>query len=200
MRDAAAAFSAAARTHARLAVRLPESAELSPDVASAAIVEGIVLARYSYDPLKSARGGPELERVTVLAGDTDTDAARRGAQESAVLANATQLARDLANAPPGHLTATDIADLAAALGPERGLEVQVVDEHGLAELACGGLLGVNAGSAQPPRMVKLSYVPRTPEGEPAEPSGRLTLVGKGVMYDSGEISLKPSDAIHATMR
>jgi leucyl aminopeptidase len=169
-------------------------------VAAAAIVEGLVLSRYAYDPIKSHPSGTALARLTLVASPTDADAAARGARDGETLANATQLARDLANAPPGYMTATGIAELAAALGPERGLGVQVFDEDALAELGCGGLLGVNRGSAEPPRMVKLTYTPRTPAGAPAESSGRLTLVGKGVMYDSGGISLKPSDAIHATMK
>jgi leucyl aminopeptidase len=117
---------------------------------------------------------------------------RRHSKLAAALSGTGQLAPDVA--------AAGIAELAAALGPERGLGVQVFDEDALAKLGCGGLLGVNRGSAEPPRMVKLTYTPRTPAGAPAEPSGRLTLVGKGVMYDSGGISLKPSDAIHATMK
>jgi leucyl aminopeptidase len=104
------------------------------------------------------------------------------------LADATQLARDLANAPPGHLTATRLAEIAAALGPDRGLVVEIFDGDALAELGCGGLLGVNAGSDEPPRMVKLTYAPRTPDGSAADPAGRLTFVGKGIMYDSGGIS------------
>ena len=60
-------------------------------------------------------------------------------------------------------------------------------------MGCGGMLGVNAGSAEPPRMVQLTYTPRNPRGH-------LALVGKGVMYDSGGISLKPNDGMHATMK
>jgi leucyl aminopeptidase len=69
-----------------------------------------------------------------------------------------------------------------------------LDEQQLAEMGCGGLLGVNAGSAQPARLIKLTY---RPAGEPA---GHLGLVGKGIMYDAGGISLKPSDAMHAAMK
>jgi leucyl aminopeptidase len=70
----------------------------------------------------------------------------------------------------------------------------VSDKDALIELGCGGLLGVNAGSAEPPTMVKLSY---RPDGEAR---GRLGLVGKGVMYDSGGIALKGADPTHATMK
>jgi leucyl aminopeptidase len=111
-----------------------------------------------------------------------------------MLATAGQLARDLANAPPAHLTATHIAEIAQELGATAGLDVEVFDKDALVEMGCGGLLGVNAGSAEQPRMVKLIYRPQ------GTPRGHLSLVGKGIMYDSGGISLKPSDAVHATMK
>jgi leucyl aminopeptidase len=63
-------------------------------------------------------------------------------------------------------------------------------------MGCGGLLGVNAGSVDPPRMIRLRYQPSTVDGR----AKRLTLVGKGIMYDSGGIALKPADAVHATMK
>ncbi len=69
------------------------------------------------------------------------------------------------------------------------------DKDALVEMGCGGLLGVNRGSAEPPRMVKLTYRPPT-----GEPTGRLALVGKGIMYDSGGIALKPGDEVHAQMK
>ncbi|HEX6956341.1 MAG TPA: M17 family metallopeptidase, partial [Agromyces sp.] len=103
-------------------------------------------------------------------------------------------ARDLANTPPSHLTATDMADVAEMLGGRFGFHVESFDRKQLVELGCGGLLGVNAGSAEEPRMIVLRY---TPEGEP---TGHLGLVGKGIMYDSGGISLKPSDPMHLLMK
>jgi leucyl aminopeptidase len=75
-----------------------------------------------------------------------------------------------------------------------GLAVEVLDEKTLAKLGRGGMLGVNAGSAEPPRLVKLIYRPK------GRPRGRLSLIGKGIMYDSGGISLKPNDLIHAAMK
>jgi len=70
----------------------------------------------------------------------------------------------------------------------------VFDEKALEKLGCGGILGVNAGSVEPPRMVKLTYRPK------GRAAGHLTLVGKGITYDSGGISLKPSDAMHGLMK
>ena len=81
--------------------------------------------------------------------------------------------------PTGHLTASAMADVAAELGARYGFEVESFDKAQLIELGCGGILGVNAGSTEEPRMVKLRYVPD------GEPTGHLGLVGKGIMYDSG---------------
>ena len=80
------------------------------------------------------------------------------------------------------------------LGPDAGLDVEVFDKEQLTEMGCGGLLGVNRGSVEPPRMIVMRY---QPEGEP---TGHLALVGKGIMYDSGGINLKPSDESHSQMK
>jgi leucyl aminopeptidase len=94
----------------------------------------------------------------------------------------------------GLLTASRIAEVAVEVGAEAGLDVKVYDKAALADLACGGLLGVNKGSVEEPRMVVMTY---TPSGEP---TGHLALVGKGIMYDSGGIALKPGDLSHSQMK
>ncbi len=106
------------------------------------------------------------------------------------------MARDLANSPPAHLTATRMAEAATDVAAEYGLEVEVFDKEALVALGCGGLLGVNKGSAEPPRMITLSYRPT----DATEATPTLAFVGKGIMYDSGGISLKPADGTHATMK
>ncbi|WP_230085326.1 leucyl aminopeptidase family protein [Arthrobacter sp. AQ5-05] len=104
------------------------------------------------------------------------------------------LARDLANNPLGHLIATEYGDFATEQGPSFGLTVATYGLAALIELGCGGLLGVNAGSYEEPRMIVLRY---KPEGVP---TAHLALVGKGIMYDSGGISLKPWDLMHLAMK
>ena len=86
-----------------------------------------------------------------------------------------------------------MAEIAEELGPESGLEVTTYDEQQLIEMGCGGILGVNLGSVDEPRLIKMTY-------RPAQPTAHLGLVGKGIMYDSGGISLKPSDESHAQMK
>jgi leucyl aminopeptidase len=193
LRDAAAAFGRAAGKHARLATTLADISGVKPDVAAQVVVEGALLARYSYDSLKKKAGGTPVKELTLVAGGAKSAAARRGAERGKTIATAAQLSRDLSNAPPAYLTATRMADVATRLGRASGLKVEVFDKPALLKLGCGGLLGVNAGSAEAPRMVKLTYRPRGARGH-------LALVGKGIMYDSGGISLKPSDAMHLAMK
>jgi leucyl aminopeptidase len=189
LRDAAGAFANATATQGAVAFVLPEGIDVG--AAAAAVVEGIVLARYRWEVLKSRASAVPLTTITLVA--TDATAATAGATRGVSFARAGALARDLANTPPAHMAATRIADIASELGPAAGLTVEVFDRDQLIELGCGGIIAVNGGSDEPPRMIKLRY---RPDGATAH----LALVGKGIMYDSGGISLKPGDAVHATMK
>jgi leucyl aminopeptidase len=197
VRDAVASFTRAAREVGDLAVDLSQAIEsdaVSAELAAQAAAEGAILARYRYDALLSDAKTVQLDRVTLIAPEAEAEAAEQGLARGLILSRTASLARDLANTPPRHLNAVEFAEIIQRLAPEYGLEVEVFDRADLIELGCGGLLGVNAGSVEEPRMVKLRYVP---EGEP---TGHLALVGKGIMYDSGGISLKPSNALHAAMK
>ena len=193
LRDAAAHLSAALPKDVELTIVLPRT-DLDLAHVAEAVVEGALLARYSY-----RLGGDEarspIEHLTLVTTPEHEDAVRAGAERGTTLVAACELGRDLANAPGGRLTAARIAEIAEELGGAAGLDVEVFDKDALVELGCGGLLGVNLGSADPPRMVKLVY---RPQG--SAPTGHLTLVGKGIMYDSGGIAIKPGDAVHATMK
>ena len=194
LRDAAAAFARATSRFGRIGLRVPSIGTADAADAAQALAEGAILARYRFSELQRKPKDAPLERVELLIDGVDRGAASAGVETGIVTARAANIARDLANAPPGHLTAADIADVAVALGQRFGFEVEVFDRQQLIDLGCGGLLGVNAGSAEEPRMVKLRY---TPNGAS---SGHLGLVGKGIMYDSGGISLKPSDPMHLLMK
>lgn len=204
LRDAVAAFVRVAHESAELSIDLGaliEGLEGAVDAALAAQVatEAAILARYSYDALVSDAKTVPLSRVTFVQGDAQSDVAKAiegGIERGLILARTSSLARDLGNTPPRHLSAVKFAEIAERVGPDFGLEVEVFDRQQLIELGCGGLLGVNAGSVEEPRMIKLRY---TPEGADVE-TPHLALVGKGIMYDSGGISLKPSNAMHAAMK
>lgn len=195
VRDAAGAFARAASRDALLAidVRALLAAGLSAREVGQAVVEGAVLGRYRYDALRSKAESTALEGLTLLADEGDHAELSAGAERGKVLARATSIARDMSNAPGSLLTAPAFGELAERVGAQTGLEVEVFDKAALEEMGCGALLGVNRGSAEEPRLVRIAY---RPEGATAH----LGLVGKGIMYDSGGISLKPSNASHQQMK
>ena len=193
LRNAAAALVRAAGKRVSIATSLADLEGVDAATAAQATVEGALLAAYRYQGLKteSATGG--LQELTLVVGERRTAGARLGADRGSVTASAAALARDLANMPPAHLTARMFADKAVEVAGASGLEIEVFNKDQLTAMGCGGMIGVNKGSAEPPRVVRLTYTPRNPRGH-------LVLVGKGVMYDSGGISLKPSDGMHALMK
>jgi leucyl aminopeptidase len=193
LRDAAATFARAVPHLRRLALQLPSSVGVPVAAAARAVVEGAVLGRYHFH-IRAADDTVELAELSlVVDGDSVADA-EEAARRGRVVSEATSVGRDLANCPAGYLTATRMGEVAREVGARAGLHVEVFDKAALVELGCGGLLGVNAGSVEPPTMVKLGY---RPDGTPR---AHLGLVGKGVMYDSGGIALKAADATHATMK
>ncbi|QZY51510.1 leucyl aminopeptidase [Leucobacter tenebrionis] len=190
VRDGAAALVRAAASRASIAVRFVAEA-LDRTVLVRSIVEGALLARYRYSVLQSDAKRIDLTELVIEGADE----ADRGAVDTGLVAvRAAVVARDLANTPPGHLTATNMGEIAVELGDRFGFDVEVHDKQQLIDLGCGGLLGVNQGSIEEPRMIVLRYRPEE------EPTGRLGLIGKGIMYDSGGISLKPSDPMHLLMK
>ena len=198
LRDGAAAFARAVPRHASLSTDLADTPGVPSEVAGQAVVEGMLLARYTYDELKSNPSATRVDNINLTAGSRALEAVRTGAERGQIFAEAAMLARDLANSPPAYLTATRMAEVATRVARDAGLKVEVFDKAALVRMGCGGLLGVNAGSTEPPRMIKLTYSPSGGRG--AKRPAHLSLVGKGIMYDSGGISLKPSDAVHATMK
>ncbi len=193
LRDAAAAAArATAKKGGRIGIEVPPTA-VTDRQAARALTEGAVLARYRYNAFKSEIDQAPLSTLALkLGGDAAEVAA--GIAEGLVGARAAAVARDLANTPPGHLTAVTMAEVAVELGARFGFEVEALDRAQLVELGCGGILGVNAGSVEEPRLIVLRYRPDI------EPTSHLGMVGKGIMYDSGGISLKPSDPMHLLMK
>ncbi|MFD3355807.1 leucyl aminopeptidase [Streptomyces fradiae] len=159
--------------------------ETAEDVA--AVAEGALLGAYAFTAYqergKDAKG--PVGEVAVLGAKPRDKAAKAAAERALALAEEVNRARDLINTPPNDLTPEAFAAVATAAGKENGLKVQVLDEKALAKGGYGGILGVGAGSANPPRLVKLAYT--HPDAEKT-----LALVGKGITYDSGGISLKPA--------
>lgn len=194
LRDAAATAARAAASSARIGLQLPDVDGIDAETIGQVVAEGVLLGRYRFTELKSDPKTTALAAVEVLVDALSVSGVTAGIPRGVITARSANLARDLTNTPPGYLTATDFADFAVSIADTFGLQVEVFDKQRLIELGCGGLLGVNAGSAEEPRLIKVTY---TPNGDS---TGHLAMIGKGIMYDSGGISLKPSDPMHLLMK
>jgi leucyl aminopeptidase len=178
LRSAAAVAARAAKRCRSIATTLPPTA---------AVAEGFALGAYTFTRYHSKPQPNQLEHVAVVGGG---GARARGALErGARIAAAVSVARDLVNEPGGMLTAPELAAAAVALGKEHGFTVKVHDEKSIAKAGFAGLIAVNRGSAVPARFVELTYEPT------GRPKGTVALVGKGITFDSGGLSLKTADGM-----
>jgi leucyl aminopeptidase len=151
----------------------------------AAIAEGLTLANFDNGLYKSRNGPPFFLREAVIIGGS-----REALERGRVVGEATNAARALINEPGNRLTPRELAERGAALASVPGVRAEILDEHRLAELGMGLLLGVARGSAEPPRLLVLRYEPSTARATPV-----LGLVGKGITFDTGGISIKPSEGM-----
>ena len=150
----------------------------------AAAAEGTLLGAYAFTTYRSTENGrAPVEHVDLMTADVDADATLRTA---VAVANAVRTTRDLVNTPPNDLFPESFAARARELAEAAGVEVEVLDDAALAEGGFGGLLGVGRGSSRGPRLVRLHY----PGG--AQPRAKVALVGKGITFDTGGISIKPA--------
>ena len=157
----------------------------TPDSVAAA-VEGAILGDFEGDQLKTDRSGSKsIESFRIV---SEMNGMEEAIERGRILAEAQNLTRLIANEPPNILTPLALADRAGAMATEAGLEYEVLDEARMRELGMGALLAVAMGSAQPPALILLRYKPEGAAGNP-----HLGLVGKGVTFDTGGISIKPAD-------
>ncbi len=168
-----------------------EQTALTPEQTGQAIAEGTILGQYRFLRYKTGTNGDNpavnLERLAVLAGSRPQAAAlERGARTGTVIAHAVLLARDMVNAPSADMTPATIAGIARKLSRKYRLRVRVLDRPQMRSLGMGGLLGVAAGSVQPPKFIVIEY-----RGGGKKPW--IALVGKTITFDSGGISIKPSE-------
>jgi leucyl aminopeptidase len=184
LRKVGAAAAKAALKAPALAIDALGSFEGADRAAAAdTLTQGLVLGSYRFDAYKDAPEGTALESVVVVAkgGAKVATAVERGE----VVAGGVCFARDLVNTPGGDLTPVEFARRAVEAGEAVGLEVEVLDKKAIQKAKMGGLLGVNRGSAQEPRFVIMRH---RPEGRP---KGKVALVGKGLTFDAGGLSIKP---------
>jgi len=163
------------------------------DIDLEASIEGLILGAYRFTAFRSDKTAPRdagVRKVSVLTPDTRA-ATKDIAARAAAIATAVATARDFVNTPPSHLFPAEFAKRAKALGDAAGLEVEVLDDKTLAREGYGGIIGVGKGSSRPPRLVRLSH-----RGAKTKNSKSVALVGKGVTFDTGGISIKPAANMH----
>ncbi len=170
-----------------VAFHVPDS-ELDAEVASQAVVEGFMLASYRFERYKTAEDShrPEVQRLVLHAVDQDR-ASRRGADRGRIIAESVASARDLVNLSPDEKTATLLARLIEKSAKRHGYTASVWDRDLIEGEKMGGLLAVNRGSIEPPTFTVMEWRP-----ENAVNDRPLVLVGKGVVFDTGGLSLKPT--------
>ncbi len=176
------------RRMTRIAVLHRAGTSVSPQVAAQVIAEGAVIANFEGASYKTG-DHPKvwLETVDVYVGGS-TAAIEQAAERGRILGESSNMARELANEPGNSLTPRVFADRAVKIAKAAGLDVEVLDEQRIADLKMGMLLGVARGSPEPPRVIVLKHEPKN-----AVNGTVLGLVGKGITFDTGGISIKPAE-------
>ncbi len=153
--------------------------------ASYALAEGALLGGYTWNKYKtSSPSGKRGEKLRLWLARSSGPAVDR----AEIVAEAVNYARDLVNEPPNILTPAELAKRAAEMAQELGLAVEIWDESQIRQAGMGAFYGVAQGSANPPRFIQLTYKPQAPSGR------TIALVGKGLTFDTGGYSLKPSES------
>ncbi|GLZ36177.1 putative cytosol aminopeptidase [Lentzea sp. NBRC 105346] len=148
-----------------------------------AAVEGTLLGAYGFTEYKSDKGDGPVAKVDLHAPVSKE--ARATVKASTAIAESVIIARDFINTPPNDLYPGSFADRAAKLATDAGLDVEVLDEKQLRKKGYGGILGVGGGSARQPRLVRIAY-------KGAKATKKVALIGKGITFDTGGISIKPA--------
>jgi leucyl aminopeptidase len=154
----------------------------------AAVAEGALLGAYSYRRYRNAslEGHPApVASVVVLVSEPTSRSARQVVARARIVCEAVCTTRDLVNTPPSDLHPKEFAEIAVAQAAQVDVEIEVLEEKALKRGGYGGIIGVGQGSVNPPRLVRLAY--RHPKA-----TKTLALVGKGITFDSGGLSLKPA--------
>jgi leucyl aminopeptidase len=158
-----------------------------------AIAEGALAASFESDKYKTDRKDAKAVETVLLTGfsEQDRSAAQTGLTRGVTIAESLNFARDLINEPSNKLTPKVLGEKAAAMARDAGLAVEILDENRISDLKMGALLSVAQGSVEPPRLIAVTYTPANPK--PGAPV--VGLVGKAVTFDTGGISIKPSDGM-----
>lgn len=164
--------------------------KMCPKKAAQALAEGAILTAYNYNGFKSKKTELKLDEVLVITDAKNAARVEIGLAKGTAMAAGTNLARTLTAAPANYMTPTTLTEKATKVAAKNGLGISILDIDHMRDLGMGCLLGVAQGSAEPPMMIVLKY-----EGNPG--GDILALVGKGITFDSGGISLKPGAGMEA---
>lgn len=186
---AAAAKRAVSLKLSHIAFELPQL-DMAPSELARAITEGALLSVYKFDKYISddnSKTSGQLTALTFFSDDKNRlNEAKAGATLAQTIVRGVNLTRDLANAPNNEIYPESLAERAVQAGKEAGFKVTVLNKKKIESLNMNGLLGVNRGSARPPVFIIMEYMKGPRNEQP------VVLVGKGVTFDSGGISIKPS--------
>ena len=165
-------------------------AGLDANASGQAIAEGSILGLYRFRNYltKNEDSKSELEELCIVERDSGkVGDLERGVQRGQLMAEAAILARDMVNEPANVMTPSRMAEIASHVADDVGLELEVLERHDMQEMGMGAFLGVAQGSDEPPKMIVLRY-----KGDPDNPSNNIGLIGKGITFDTGGISIKPA--------
>jgi len=161
--------------------------------AAQAVTEGVIASDFESDKYKTDKKNDKFIEALSIAGygGAEKAAGEKGIARGRFVGDSQNFARDLVNEPSNKLTPRILAEKAEAMATEVGLKVEILDEKKIADLKMGALLSVAQGSVEPPRVIVVTYTPANPKlGAPV-----IGLVGKAVTFDTGGISIKPSDGM-----
>ena len=158
-----------------------------------AVAEGAALGAYAFNEFRSSTKSDfkePLEQIVIATKSTSDAAAKRALVRAEIIARNTATVRDLINTPPSHLTPDSFCTRMKKLATPLGLKVEVLNEATLKNQGYGGIIGVGQGSANPPRLLHISYTPN-------KARARYAFVGKGITFDTGGLALKPANGMEA---
>jgi leucyl aminopeptidase len=181
------------------ALLAPQTSRLAGEALGQAVAEGAILSAYRFDKYKTLQPpSPPPTRLLLLGSEASELAAlREGVRTGSAIAESTVLARDLANEPGSVMTPARLAERARQMAREVGLRSRIFTPRELEQQQMGGILAVGRGSANPPRMIVLEHGVRPRRGEKrSRKRPTLALVGKGITFDTGGISIKPAQNMH----
>ncbi len=163
--------------------------------AAASAAQGVVLSQFELDKYKTKdKNDKALKGYTIYIEGAKPAELKTGIERGEIIGESMNFTRDLANEPPNILTPTEMANRSAKMAKQVGLKCEILSEAQMKKLGMNSLLSVSLGSEQPAKLIVLKYTPKKSTGKKGE---LLALVGKGVMFDTGGISLKPGEGMDA---